>query len=214
MERDRYDTRYGAGRATAGEEPVWQDTGSEGGSERHSRFEGPGPVYSPEEAEGTQDAGRTGESEDRTASVAPEGFEPRGPVRHENVMPPAHGATDTGRSGSGGAYAFERPEAGRSEIPTGGERPGDVGRTTAESEPELAGIDVERRWRDIKAAFVDDPRGSVEQADALVEEAVSAVTERRRRLTDHWKNPDIKDTEELRLALREYRTLLTRLTGK
>ncbi|MGI5490497.1 CBS domain-containing protein [Microtetraspora malaysiensis] len=54
MKKDRYDT----GRVTTGEESVRQDTGFEGQSERHSRFEGPGPVYSPEEAGATRDAGR------------------------------------------------------------------------------------------------------------------------------------------------------------
>ncbi|GII54129.1 hypothetical protein Pth03_25180 [Planotetraspora thailandica] len=74
--------------------------------------------------------------------------------------------------------------------------------------------DVERRWHEIKAQFVDDPRSSVEQAEALVEEAVTAFASRRRSLADRWKNSDGGDTETLRLALREYHTLLARLTGK
>jgi hypothetical protein len=61
---------------------------------------------------------------------------------------------------------------------------------------------------------VDDPRRSVEQADALVEEALVALTSRRGCLLDQWKNSGHNDTEALRLALREYHDLLLRLTGK
>ncbi|MCT9930443.1 hypothetical protein N5079_09465 [Planotetraspora sp. A-T 1434] len=80
-------------------------------------------------------------------------------------------------------------------------------------------IDFDRRWHEIKAGFVDDPRSSVEQADALVEEAVAVFTTRRQALLDRWKNrdhndSDHNDTEALRLALRDYYALLLQLTGK
>ncbi|TKK80718.1 hypothetical protein FDA94_35610 [Herbidospora galbida] len=74
-------------------------------------------------------------------------------------------------------------------------------------------IDFDERWRDIKAAFVDDPRESVEKADALIDEAVSALAAKRQSLVDQWKNSGTNDTEQLRLALREYRNLFDRLKG-
>nr|WP_062330373.1 hypothetical protein [Herbidospora sakaeratensis] len=74
-------------------------------------------------------------------------------------------------------------------------------------------IDFDDRWRDIKAAFVDDPRESVEKADALIDEAVSALAAQRQSLVDQWKNSGTNDTEQLRLALREYRNLFDRLKG-
>ncbi|ETK36613.1 hypothetical protein [Microbispora sp. ATCC PTA-5024] len=74
--------------------------------------------------------------------------------------------------------------------------------------------DVDQRWREIKAGFVDDPRQSVEQADALVDEALAVFTKRRQSLLDQWKNSENSDTEALRLALREYHTLLLQLNGK
>ncbi|WP_051759126.1 hypothetical protein [Herbidospora cretacea] len=74
-------------------------------------------------------------------------------------------------------------------------------------------IDFDERWRDIKAAFVDDPRESVEKADALIDEAVSALASKRQSLVDQWKNSGTNDTEQLRLALREYRNLFDRLKG-
>lgn len=74
-------------------------------------------------------------------------------------------------------------------------------------------IDFDARWHDIKAGFVDDPRDSVEKADALIDEAVSALAARRQSLVDGWKNGDENDTEKLRLALREYRSLFDKLKG-
>ncbi|GAA0998498.1 hypothetical protein GCM10009555_097850 [Acrocarpospora macrocephala] len=72
-------------------------------------------------------------------------------------------------------------------------------------------IDFDARWHDIKAGFVDDPRDSVEKADALIDEAVTALAARRQALVDSWKNHN--DTEQLRLALREYRSLFDKLKG-
>jgi hypothetical protein len=74
------------------------------------------------------------------------------------------------------------------------------------------GDELRRRWRDVQAGFVDDPRESVRRAGELVGEAVQTVTVR---LTEHWQaiGPDRGDaaTEELRRALRRYRTLFDRL---
>ncbi|WP_062355129.1 hypothetical protein [Herbidospora yilanensis] len=86
--------------------------------------------------------------------------------------------------------------------------------TVEDTTPSPVGdIDFDERWRDIKAAFVDDPRESVEKADALIDEAVSALAATRQSLVDQWKNSGTNDTEQLRLALREYRDLFDRLKG-
>ncbi|MEU8172094.1 hypothetical protein AB0C14_04405 [Microbispora hainanensis] len=74
--------------------------------------------------------------------------------------------------------------------------------------------EFDSRWREIKTGFVDDPRHSVEQADALVEEALSALTSRRQAVLDQWKTDERGDTEALRLALHEYHTLLAQLNRK
>ncbi|RCG33123.1 hypothetical protein DQ384_01375 [Sphaerisporangium album] len=73
--------------------------------------------------------------------------------------------------------------------------------------------DFQQRWREVQAGFVDDPRDAVQRADELVEEAVATLTARRQGLVDRWKNSDQGDTEQLRLALREYRSLLDELVG-
>jgi hypothetical protein len=71
--------------------------------------------------------------------------------------------------------------------------------------------DLKNRWRDIQAKFVDEPRASVEQADALVADTLvrleKSFSDHRASLTD---NKDIS-TEELRVALQSYRTFLNRL---
>lgn len=68
--------------------------------------------------------------------------------------------------------------------------------------------------------FVDGPRDAVEEADHVLEELASrftdAVTQRRRTLRMAWQSTgDGKaaemDTEQLRLALRDYRELTERL---
>jgi hypothetical protein len=67
------------------------------------------------------------------------------------------------------------------------------------------------RWRDLQAAFVDDPRQAVEDADELIGVAIAALQERyqaqRSALADSWRGGDTGDTEALRVTLRRYRRL-------
>ncbi|GIH50638.1 hypothetical protein SAMN05421833_12840 [Microbispora rosea] len=86
--------------------------------------------------------------------------------------------------------------------------------TTASGTASVLDEAFDSRWREIKTGFVDDPRQSVEQADALVEEALSALTSRRQALLDQWKENEQGDTEALRLALHEYHALLAHLNRK
>ena len=65
-----------------------------------------------------------------------------------------------------------------------------------------------QRWSEILTSFVDDPRGSVTMAadvvDSAVEELVNSVRARQRALGS-WRGGET-DTEQLRTALRDYRT--------
>jgi hypothetical protein len=74
---------------------------------------------------------------------------------------------------------------------------------------------VQDRWRDVQASFVDDPGEAVQRADALLGEVVesltSSLTSRTDALRDRWKDAGAPDTEQLRLALRDYRNVLERL---
>ncbi|MEU3931404.1 hypothetical protein AB0E85_05035 [Streptomyces sp. NPDC029044] len=73
------------------------------------------------------------------------------------------------------------------------------------------------------AGFVDGPRAAVEEADHVLEEIAArfteAVTQRRRTLRHSWQSVEggegrsvsSADTEQLRLALKDYRELAERL---
>ena len=75
--------------------------------------------------------------------------------------------------------------------------------------------ELRSRWDQIQAGFVDEPRGAVEKADGLVADAISRLAEgfaRTRAELDHqWKRGDTVSTEELRQALRRYRSFFSRL---
>ncbi|WP_406460194.1 hypothetical protein OH768_36435 [Streptomyces sp. NBC_01622] len=63
--------------------------------------------------------------------------------------------------------------------------------------------------------FVDEPRAAVEEAAHVLEEVADrltqAVTRRRDTLNSSWESKGSDDTEQLRLALRDYRELTERL---
>src|SRR3990170_827049 len=75
--------------------------------------------------------------------------------------------------------------------------------------------DLNGRWDQIQASFVDEPRGAVEKADALVAEAISKLAEgfarTRAELDAQWKRGDSVSTEDLRQALQHYRSFFGRL---
>ena len=75
--------------------------------------------------------------------------------------------------------------------------------------------ELERRWTDIQARFVDEPRGSVEEANALVaeltERLVSSFSEQRAGLEQQWDRGEEVTTEELRIAFQRYRGFFGRL---
>ena len=75
--------------------------------------------------------------------------------------------------------------------------------------------DLRRRWTDIQAAFVDEPRNAVQNADALVASAMKRLAEifaqERSKLEQQWAKGADVDTEDLRIALRRYRSFFDRL---
>lgn len=74
--------------------------------------------------------------------------------------------------------------------------------------------DLHERWRDVQLRFVDDPSGTVTQAQSIVDEAVRGYTEalvRRRAELDSWRSAGNTDTEVLRSALCQYRDFLETL---
>lgn len=75
--------------------------------------------------------------------------------------------------------------------------------------------DFRARWDAIQVSFVDDPRSVVQQADGLVAVTMKRLAEmfatERARLEGQWDRGDNVSTEELRLALRRYRSFFGRL---
>jgi hypothetical protein len=75
--------------------------------------------------------------------------------------------------------------------------------------------DFRARWDAIQVSFVDEPRGVVEQADTLVAVAMKRLAEmfaaERTKLEGQWDRGDNVSTEDLRLALRRYRSFFGRL---
>ena len=71
------------------------------------------------------------------------------------------------------------------------------------------------RWDAIQTGFVDQPRAAVEQADALVSQVVTRLTEvftrERSTLEGQWTKGENVSTEDLRIALTRYRSFFHRL---
>jgi hypothetical protein len=71
------------------------------------------------------------------------------------------------------------------------------------------------RWDAIQVNFVDDPRKVVGQADSLVAATMQRLAEmfaaERTKLEGQWDRGDSVSTEDLRLALRRYRSFFGRL---
>lgn len=71
------------------------------------------------------------------------------------------------------------------------------------------------RWDRVQIGFVDEPRAAVEQADGLVATIVKRIAEQfaaeRAELEHQWDRGDNVSTEDLRQALRRYRSFFDRL---
>ena len=71
------------------------------------------------------------------------------------------------------------------------------------------------QWHDTQATFVDDPRQTVERADALVADLMQRLAEEfanaRTSLEAQWDRGEDVSTEELRVALTRYRSFFERL---
>ena len=109
--------------------------------------------------------------------------------------------------------AGERPEPDEADL-TGDREHG----ATEQSAPLLADEQVERfrsQWQDIQATFVDEPRRTVERADALVADLMQRLaaefTQTRTELEAQWDRGEDVSTEDLRVALTRYRSFFERL---
>jgi hypothetical protein len=147
-------------------------------------------------------------STDRSDEAATQGLRTDGDDRtgegHAGAQD--HGATQDLATGRGAAGA------------TGGAVPGDgaAGEGGAHEPlfPRQRADEYAARWDAVKGGFVDDPRQAVGQADQLVGELLDELQElfrAQRQGLEQDLDADEVSTEDLRLALRRYRSFFDRL---
>lgn len=132
---------------------------------------------------------------------------PRSDAYDATAAAPARGATG----------ASERDVRERDErISEGGERIGDeAGGASNPLFPTDQADSLRSRWDAIQTEFVDQPRAAVEKADALVGDVMQRLADgfshERTRLEKDWDRGDGVSTEDLRVALKRYRSFFDRL---
>lgn len=81
--------------------------------------------------------------------------------------------------------------------------------------PPQVAQDFRSRWDQVQIGFVDDPRRAVQQADELVAQVMKSLAttfaDQRSRLEAGLGRDAAPDTEDLRVALRGYRSFFQRL---
>ncbi|MCQ4041712.1 hypothetical protein ACFOSC_32750 [Streptantibioticus rubrisoli] len=95
----------------------------------------------------------------------------------------------------------------------------DMAGTEADEAPQLLASEeadsFRGRWQEIQSRFVDDPREAVHNADALVAEVMQTLAttfaEHKEGLEGQWHRGEQVSTEDLRTALRHYRSFFNRL---
>jgi hypothetical protein len=119
------------------------------------------------------------------------------------------------------ASASAQPAGSRTDTDTGTEADRDT--RPAESGGDIEApplIDEEKitgfrdRWQNVQTGFVDDPKQAVHEADELVAAVISALAttfaEHKSELEGQWRQGE-PATEELRIALRRYRSFFDQL---
>lgn len=173
----------------------------------------------------TQDAEMLAPVQEAEAPAAAQDVHKRPPASEAQTPAPVEERPES-RQPSG--EAEERPESGQ---PSAGAEtavassPEPIADTapspeveTDTSEPLLTSelsVDFQRRWEDVQTRFVDEPRGAVEDADGLVANLMQQLAEgfaqERERLEAQWGRGEDISTEDLRVALKRYRSFFQRL---
>jgi hypothetical protein len=81
--------------------------------------------------------------------------------------------------------------------------------------PDEDRFQYQKQWDSIQTKFVDEPKQSVQQADALVADVIQRLAtrfaEQRTSLEQQWGSGRDVSTEDLRQALQHYRSFFQRL---
>ena len=153
--------------------------------------------------------------DDDSRDVDPRDVDPRD-ADSRDVDPRDVGPMDAGPAGAGRdpLPPAVAPDDEHGDVSASADRP----TGTATAGPLLASRDAEgfrARWTDVQTAFVDSPRQSVEQADALVAEVMQHLAktfaDERSGLERQWDRGDDIATDDLRTAFQRYRSFFERL---
>ncbi|MFJ9847041.1 hypothetical protein ACIRYZ_42755 [Kitasatospora sp. NPDC101155] len=158
-----------------------------------------------------QDRQETETAEDRpvypgeaTGGLADEGSG----TREEEAGPAEYGEAEGRETADAGGTPGERETAEQPSERTQG----------AGEEPLFASEDEHEfrsRWQEIQSQFVDDPQEAVRSADALVADLMqrlaASFSDHKRGLEQQWNRGGEVQTEDLRLALQQYRSFFNRL---
>ncbi|MEW2296302.1 hypothetical protein ABZ719_27020 [Streptomyces sp. NPDC006743] len=183
------------------------------------------PLY-PGESTGTPSPGRAGtattpqgDRPDRTAgeerSAGAAGTADAEATPDTDTAPP--GTTGTGETAGGQDTAEGPAAAGSPDTARTPETTGPAG--DGEDAPRLLSTEDEQgfrdRWHETQNKFVDDPRDAVHAADTLVADVMQTLAatfaRHKEELEGQWSQGEQVDTEELRKALRRYRSFFNRL---
>ena len=187
-------------------DPLAADSGNplaDGAPDRDPLAAGTTPAAGATPATGTTAAGGTTQATDTDPATG--ATQTTGTPQTTGTAP----VTDATRSGAPatGAHAAPAATPGSSGGGLGGEVAGAAFVTGAEG--------YRASWVRIQSGFVDDPRGSVTEASDLVSQVtralLAAVQEREQTLRGSWEGGGESDTENLRNALRDYRSFFERL---
>src|SRR3954470_21341598 len=137
----------------------------------------------------------------------------RGPSR-ESVADPAD--TDADRTDTRDDTAAAAAPAAAAASPADSRSSSENGSATDDAAPLLADSDsFQSRWEEIQVRFVDEPRGAVEDADALVATVMQRLAEgfaqERERLEAQWGRGEDISTPDLRGSLQRHRSFSQRL---
>ena len=113
------------------------------------------------------------------------------------------------------AQAHPAPMQGQDARATHAGMPGAAAEQLAALFPPEVAADFRNRWDQVQIGFVDDPRRAVQQADELVAQVMKSLAasfaEQRARLEAGLGQGAQSNTEDLRVALRGYRSFFQRL---
>jgi len=165
-------------------------------------------MHSNEETDRTTGGLSTEDLAQRSTAGAPEETEQ---APSEAPIYPGESTATEGTEGTAGESAAEEPDTGAATTGTPEASDDEVPRLLTEDEER----DFRDSWQEIQSKFVDDPREAVHAADALVADVMQTLAttfaQHKKDLEGQWSQGEKVDTEELRGALRRYRSFFNRL---